>query len=271
MMWPTIVARTRIDTELVRLLREIRTAADNARRSLGDEVVGAYRQWAGDAYRRLRPHFDDDAMSRLVRRDTFWAVGNTSPTDSPHAKQLVATELGDVIAALGDLMKQYEAFVKRWDDAARVVVLDTSAVMATNGDVATADWYALLDQNPAHLLRLVIPLVVVDELDNLKDRGNNTAKREARHALRALEPLLLCDDPTPLPDVKQDGRGVPLIEPFSDPPTHRRLPSADDEIVRQSAMLRSMTGYKTIVGTRDTGMLIRVRDAQLVGRRIQDL
>lgn len=265
-MWPSRVPRTVINSDLAGVMAELAIGATNTRQRTGDALVIHYRQWADEAYRRLRSYFSDDSLDALVRTRTFWAVADVNP-DDPHAKQLVYAELDDAVQRFEELRRDFAAFAQHWADKSTVVVLDTSGVMAHASAFDKVDWFEIIGERPDLPLRLVIPLVVVDELDNLKDRGNKTAELPARKALKTLEPLLLLEQRERI----FSSRGMAYIEVLADPPTHRRLASADDEIVTQAAMLAATTGHPTIVATRDTGMLIRATQAGLDGRRVEKL
>jgi hypothetical protein len=95
--------------------------------------------------------------------------------------------LAEAIKRFDGLRAEFEAFARHWDDVGRTVVLDTSAIMGLSSpdgqtSVRTVGWFALLDRPTDVALRLVVPLVVVDELDNFKDRGDNKSKPAARRA-----------------------------------------------------------------------------------------
>lgn len=270
-VWPDLMPRTLIDADLVRLVRDIRTGASNVP-SPGSttNIVMRYRSWADEAIRQLRHRFSESAVDVVVRTSAYWATIQM-PAGDQTTYSLVMTELTHAGSRLQKLETDLAAFLGWWDDAARIVVLDTSAVMSFGPQVGAMDWFAVLDKRPDRILRLVLPLIVIDELDNLKDRGNNTSQRQARASLKALEPMLQVGRRTHLPEVKHDGLGTATVEVLADPPAHQRLPSADDEIVQQAAMLKATTGLPSIVATRDTGMLIRAQLAQLEACRVEAL
>lgn len=269
-MWPTIVPRAHIDAQLLALVRDLQRLAKNCESNMGDALLPGYWSWVDDAVRRLRPQFSDADIDSLIRTRTYWASLPMSPIDLQVA-QLVRSELAAAQQRLGDLASQFETFARRWEDAARIVVLDTSAIMGFGQEVISQNWFNLLDARPDMPLRLVVLLVVVDELDNLKDRApQKDAKNAARQSLILIEKMIARGERPRLPDVRS-GFGTATIEMFSDPPTHRRLASSDDEIVQQAAMLKALTGWPTVVATGDTGMLIRTHGAGVDGRRVRPL
>lgn len=76
----------------------------------------------------------------------------------------------------------------------RVAVLDTSAFHEFDR-LWTADWTKIAEADPPHVsmaglpIRLVVPLVVVEELDDQKHHPNGRVRQAARDILRHLREL----------------------------------------------------------------------------------
>ena len=129
-------------------------------------------------------------------------------------------------------------------------------------------------------VRLVLPIVVVDELDALKThRARKHVPYRASYTLAFLDKIL-----------DQSGYGVVREEDFSaldtggvprgrvtaeisfDPPGHVRLPINDDEIVDRALAIQAAMGRNITLVTFDTKMRLRARTAGLkVHKLTQDL
>jgi predicted ribonuclease YlaK len=125
-------------------------------------------------------------------------------------------------------------------------------------------------------VHLVVPLLVVDELDRAKrdndkpvSRGKpETVRTRARTTLRTLEGTF--EDPAAMVMLQPAGENGPAVyaELLMDPPGHRRLPDADAELIDRAAAVRDLYGRDVTVITNDTAMLLRARAASLLARRL---
>ncbi len=121
---------------------------------------------------------------------------------------------------------------------------------------------------PVHLL---VPIVVVDELDRLKNKADKPYKRwRAGYTLGVFDRLfangigpetLRPGDPLPQPD-------KPPVFEFSaeivlDPPGHVRLPINDDELVDRTLAIQALAGRRVKLITFDTRQSTRARSAGL--------
>ena len=119
------------------------------------------------------------------------------------------------------------------------------------------DWdlaprHAKAGENPIHIL---VPILVVDELDGLKDHPARNARRvraRARYTLAVLDRLVgTAVGPGQLKaahrsTLEQNTGGFPrgevTIEIVLDPPGHARLPINDDEIVDRATAAAGLAG-----------------------------
>ncbi|GGU61281.1 hypothetical protein [Streptomyces lavendofoliae] len=84
-------------------------------------------------------------------------------------------------------------------------------------------------------VRFVFPIVVVDELDNLKQHKDRRIRWRAGYTLAVLDRLLTSGGPAALIEGAAGPRGQAVsVEVLYDPPGHVRLPIADDEIVSRT-------------------------------------
>jgi predicted ribonuclease YlaK len=107
-------------------------------------------------------------------------------------------------------------------------------------------------------IRLVVPLMVIDELDGTK---RDDLRGRASYSLAVLDRVL-----------RGDGRlaNAPVhveVKLLSDPMGHRRLPINDQEIIARTLGLQTVAQSPVTLLTCDTGMALRAREAGL--REIQ--
>lgn len=131
-----------------------------------------------------------------------------------------------------------------------IVVLDTNTLLQyRNPD--QINWPTLT--GASHIL-LVIPLVVLDELDDKRNVKDASLARRARNIASSIEQWTAkagANSPTEL------RKGV-AIAVLNEEPGHQRLPNNDDEII---AVARSLAdrGHRVLVATADGGMRTRAR------------
>jgi predicted ribonuclease YlaK len=118
---------------------------------------------------------------------------------------------------------------------------------------------------------VLVPIIVVDELDGLKQSSKNDVRARARQTLAILARLLSHGigrgqlreaDFTPL---NNGGipRGEVTVEILFDPPSHHRLPINDDEIIDRALAVQGLAGRPVTMITYDTGQTMRARAAGL--------
>lgn len=114
-------------------------------------------------------------------------------------------------------------------------------------------------------VRVIVPILIIDELDGLKRSGETLRRWRARHTLKVIEDALasppvrgLLRNPAP------DGtRGGVILDLLFDPPGHVRLPISDDEIIDRALAAQGLAGTPVTLLTFDTGQAMRAREAGL--------
>ena len=120
-------------------------------------------------------------------------------------------------------------------------------------------------------IRVLVPMVVVDELDGLKQSKDRHVRWRAGYTLAVLDRLFAkTTGPArlhaagafpPAPDGRM--RGEAMMELVFDPPAHVRLPINDDEIVDRALAIEPLADRKVTLLTYDTGQSTRARNAGL--------
>lgn len=266
-VWPRPGVRGRT---LWHALQDILNDTNNVSPNPGDPLP-RYVHWANSACQQLAPLLARADVDRLVRTPAYWtALALTS--DAPHRLQLVNAELDERRSELQEVITSLEAFDRRYtpDRPTTYVVADTNAVLEHPGGLTGVDWPDVLDRymGPFDDVRVVIPLGVVDELDDLK-RVHRT-KDSARHALKAIYRYFGTSNasrPAIRPGDVDDGQV--FVELLMDAPAHMRLPRMDDELIRVASRLSAFTPSPPVFLTYDTGAAFRATAADLPHVRLR--
>lgn len=270
-------------------LRRAHRGAVNIRSAAGGEKenifrYGLYMRWALAAVGVLRGQVVTADLEQLVLTRTFWALqaqgapsleSEESPVDEARrvdgamAASLIDAELDDRVSALEAACKDLEARIVRWSRNGVFVVPDTTFFIH-HQKLEELDLRELLAirGEPVHLL---IPMLVVDELDTLKESKAPQTRWRAQYTLAVLDRVL--SDPTAVGVLREEDfsplksggipRGQITVELVFDPPGHARLPIGDDEIIDRSVAIQALAGQAVTMITYDTGQSTRARAAGL--------
>jgi FtsZ-binding cell division protein ZapB len=146
----------------------------------------------------------------------------------------------------------------------RIVVLDTSALME-GPPFATFAWRELEPSLTQPPIRLILPIMVIEELDELMHHRDGDRRKRARDTFKALWELhgQKPTEPAALP-----GQRDVTIEVMLDDDWHQRRPNNDAEIIDQAVIVRELTGRDVLLATGDGPMLYRAGAAGLVPVRM---
>ncbi len=161
----------------VDLLRNLGTIRDNAKNLRGSTLDQwqHYMSWAVEAERLLLTQVRDADIDMLIRTPRHRVISTNPPT----GRVLIDAELDARIAALECALAEFERATNRWDEGGKLVVPDTSFFINHPTKIEETDFSNLLECREIPV-RLVVPMVVVDELDSLKKAGSSSAGGERR-------------------------------------------------------------------------------------------
>jgi uncharacterized protein YqcC (DUF446 family) len=216
------------------------------------------------------------AVNRLVTTPRYWALLAPGFLDPLTLSQMVQWELA---ARMSDLLQEESALKRElglWTNqpglgpggAKHAIVLDTNVLLAHANHLDQVDWARRADHRDGDIA-LVVPSMVVDELDDLKMSDNRMkinndffqTRDLARRALRELDQLF-CDG-FRIATIGELGAGRRLHAILQvDELNTARLSRADSEILRQAqnteAFARSVT-----VASYDHNILFTARNLRL--------
>jgi hypothetical protein len=252
---------------LLRILRELR---DDARATLVSansapstrDYLGAYFKWANDAVKTLHQHVSAADLDRLVLTKRYELLLNATDRGVGNRtfNSLVSIELEERARALDAAQQRLHEQITWWSHPGEIVLFDTTVFVMHPRKLEEMDFTAILQSD--HGLRLIVPMLVVDELDGLKQRGDNAARWRAGYTLAVLDRLLA--NPA---DRAVLGPGV-TVETLFDPPGHTRLPIPDDEIIDRATAVCTLAAKPVTLLTYDTGQSMRARAAGLVAVKL---
>ncbi|MFJ6537457.1 PIN domain-containing protein [Paenarthrobacter sp. NPDC091711] len=230
--------------------------------SLNSEPVLAatrYMTWTEETERNLRSLYSSPAVARSLHTDRYWQIrGITSDTKRP--EPLIRGEIEDQEYALTILANQLERFQRllNYTTDERFLVCDTN-VLVHGKPFHELPWN---DHFEEKRVCIVLPLIVIDELDALKDRGVRPAGGVLKDLDRLLPRLSALD--------RIEVRRNVSLQVVDEPPGHERLRSNDDEIVHQMTYFAALCDEKLTLVTRDRGMRVRAQAAGLDARYLPD-
>lgn len=178
----------------------------------------------------------------------------------PHP--LISAEVTAQAAILKDTVQQLKQFARLKGTPGKILLLDTNSFMHCTLFTAV-DW--LVEFN-AVMVRLIVPLLVLDELDDKTFSGNNRLAKRADKVLREFDKFI---DDIVLTSFAMISDGVSL-EVLVDEDDHRRRANHDTELLDRAEFLSQVTEVPITVVTTDRGMRIRGQARGLAVQQMPD-
>ena len=214
-------------------------------------LQNSYLAWVGKAESQLRNVFIDPATWEPLYGERYWRIRELNQ-DSPRWMELINHEADLQGAWLEELAGRLKQLSDRLAAApGQLTVLDTNILLHFMPP-EQVDWLTLVGVPE---VRLVLPLRVVEEIDEKKYTARDDLADRARRLLSQLRAQLApsAGSPTALRP------GVTIEVPIDDGPRRRTL-DADQEILEACRELQ-FGGQAVVLVTDDTGMILRA-DAQ---------
>ncbi|MFJ2477202.1 PIN domain-containing protein [Streptomyces sp. NPDC087659] len=232
-----------------------------------------YLNWATDTASLLRHQISDADIDQLVLTRRYQGLLTGCGTLAGSAQErlvngLVNLEVDERVRALEEALDKLNQQIERWSGREWFVVADSSFYIHNQDRLSEADLHEVLGLPPGEQIRLLFPIVVVDELDGLKDAGKHQARWRASHTLGLLDSTLGGGTFGVLRHADTSGepatwRGEVNVEIVLDQPGHVRLPIADDEIIDRAVAIQALAAREVRLLTCDTGQHTRGRAAGL--------
>ncbi|MFC8671530.1 PIN domain-containing protein [Streptomyces griseorubiginosus] len=235
----------------------------------------AYLDWTISAVGQLDSLISKADIERLVLTKRYEQLlgspgnfGTGSIWDL--AEQMVNSELRWRVAEFTAAVEALGQELYRWQLRGLPVVADSSFYIRHPDKLEVADLAELLGVEDRSV-HLIVPMVVVDELDQLKESKTPHARWRAGYTLAVFDRIFQKDTQQAMlrePDAEVQRttgvrRGEVTAQLLFDPPGHVRLPINDDEIVDRALAVKPLSGREVTLLTYDTGQATRARVAGL--------
>jgi hypothetical protein len=195
-----------------------------------------------------------------------------SMTPGSHLLPMISDEVGTLADRFRSLAEELKLARTLFQGEAVFLVPDTSFFIEYDKKLEDVD-FRIVAQRPQSPVRVLIPIVVVDELDRLKKTNKQNARWRAAHSLAVIDRIIAAP---PAPGVFGESpfmspRGEVTLQIVFDSPGHSRKEINDDEIVDRALACKGLVGDLTLI-TYDTGQSQRARMAGLdVNKLSKDL
>ena len=216
-----------------------------------------YFRWVQDAADVLQRCVIEDDVRRFVLTDGFRLIAGASLNTA--TSRLVYVEIEARRQQWTQMLSDISSWRRRWRNDQVIIVPDTNVLLQHEEPLTIVPWRALVDAAAGQDVRVVLPLVVLDQLDGLK-RGNNFPewkKRRLRLTVNWIRDNLVAHEHRAFLHPSPDLHGDTTLELLVDDLDHVRHPIADNEIVDRAQWLAELTDRPTTLLTGDAGMLAR--------------
>lgn len=228
-----------------------------------------YIAWVANSVRLLRMQVSEGDLSRLLLSRRYWTLQAMATSPTGMTGDLVDAELADRGAILEDTLRDTREEFQRWSRVQRLVVADTTVYCQHPKKLEEMDLAALIECREEQI-ELVVPVAVVDELDNLKQSRDKHLRWRAMYTLAVFDRVAGTSGVGRLREsvdsaLREDGIpcGELWIDVLFDLPGHVRFPIMDDEIVDRALAVQILSGKDVTFLTYDTGQAMRARKAGL--------
>jgi rRNA-processing protein FCF1 len=223
----------------------------------------AYLRWSNDAVARFSTVVRPSDVVALVTSARYWILQALDPaTRADTLGGFVDLEITDRERTFRTELEELEREVGRWETRkGALVIADTNVFVHQQQEFHIVPWAELVgaSQQGAHL---IVPLLVIDELDNLKRSGKDTVRTRARVTLRRIDHLLRPRQLVTLNPASAT-EGPTTAELLLDEPGRKRLERADAELVEVAIAVQQVAGRTVTVVTSDVGMKYRCEAADV--------
>lgn len=248
------------------------------------DAFNEYLSWSVGALHSLRRVLEAEDVAALMETTGFRLIHAANPGAYSRLAlgELVRAELAAQIDRLQAIRWQLRDDMRRWellggtlslDPSIHIGVLDTNVLMLHGTNLADLDWNPILDARYGEKLALVVPQMVIRELDRLKRSsgkmrvGQQSLEQRdlARRALRCLNRSFPSDETTfdyrrPSRSAKGDVISRLWLVLQIDDLRHEALADPDAEIIDRTMSLKPWGKSVTLV-TADTSMRFRAEHA----------
>jgi hypothetical protein len=240
----------------------------------GPGALDHYLDWVDRLSRELPDRFGDHGLVEMLHTPHYWYIRNFRDShglpaeyrlDTPTAYLIVheLTAHAERLQETLDHLQLVEHIASRFGQP---VVLDTNVFInfdPLSEHIPYERWLAITGCRPPAEFHVVIPALVIDEIDRLAHTGDRKLNIKARTALGTLDPFVDVLRYRGRLPVRDDARWM-TVEILPDAPSHRRQADNDVELLDRAQFLSQITNQPVMVVTADRGMRIRGMVGQIL-------
>lgn len=254
-------------------IESIRSSSQQARSMrTASNKLDLYLSWVDASQTHLRTIFaDTDIEDSMVARG-YWHICTAVPDLKTPIGRMIDEELvfqvghpnipNDSGGRLGRVAKRLRDLQRLAARAGHICVPDTNALLHyTRFD--RIDWKERL---AAPIVRMVVPLAVVNELDDKKYARRGEFRDRAREILTLIDSYVSAVPPDGYSKLQDNV----TIEVLPEEEGHQRAPSNDQEILERCELLQQITGTQVTLVTGDSGARISASARGIVVFKLTD-
>lgn len=253
--------------QAIKQLRELATAAEGVPNWNGPPERGRddYLAWTERAETVLRHLFVEPDLASGLQTTRYWHIRNmvtetSAGTTAVRSHPLIGAEVAVQAAVLKETADRLEWFAQLAGRPGTVLMLDTNTFMHCTL-FPEVDWRR---EFSADEVRLVVPLLVLDELDDKTFSPNNRLSKRADKVLREFDRFMNAIVRDGFAIIKDDV----TLEILADEDDHRRRTNSDTELLDRAEFLHQVIEQPVTIVTTDRGMRVRGQARQLTVRQM---
>lgn len=234
----------------IRTLDELKTSCENLYAEMSGSYAdprGHYLDWAASAHDQLRNRFVDPEIAEQVFSKRYWSIAESGIVD--RVSQSLTVEIRAQTDRLTSLKCQLERYLKIGTRPGQLTVLDTN-VLIQFLRMEQVHWTSIVG---AKVVRLVVPTIVLDEID---DKRYSDSRRTRERARRATDPLDERDEILARDGFASVSNNV-TVEYFIEPATRRAGSNPDQDILDAAEFLAMAADRTVCIVTADRGFRVR--------------
>jgi hypothetical protein len=239
------------------------------------EYLRKYLEWVTTARTMVGSVITPADADRLIYTPTYDRLLHLFATidlDAPLGLErsrvingMVQAETATRRGAFDTVISDLKTRIARWSGNEKFVMCDTNFYLNHPVPFGDQGFVSAFGEH-RHGVRLIVPMVVVEELDSAK-LGRDEHRGRAQVTLARLDGLFTKPDETATlepPTLKSvPGGGVPFggatAELLFDPPGHLRMHSKDNENLDRALAVQALAGRSVTLVTCDTNMSMKAR------------
>ncbi|MFI4971048.1 MAG: PIN domain-containing protein [Hyphomicrobiales bacterium] len=239
----------RNQTSIIRELTDLTTDGNNVITAYheGEALRSHYLQWVESLEAHLRSMFTDSAISQHALTDRYFTILEEG-RNLARMRPLIQAEVMAQLDWLAELMEPITALDRALGETSSIIAVVDTNLFLHYPPFPQIPWPEITDTDS---ICLAIPLRVIEELDELKYRGQPKVRQRARHALRLIRESLI-----PTKGLVATINPNTTLQVLTQAKNRVRTSDADEEILQAAFDLLAFQ-RRVVLITGDNAMLIR--------------